>query len=309
MVRRHHQHQRERGDHIERDEALGRVISEIGIDRGGDRHLSGGGDQHRVTVGRLMRDVFGRDPPAGARLVLDDGGGAGVLLELVHHQAREHVVAAAGGKSDDDADDAVGIGVLRAHLRRRRPKPAPPQRKPTSCEFVIVIPPTVLCRNVSAEAYTGRGNWEMSLWRCAILAPATIPPSQDDRSPPSRTGNPAAPTDLFGHPRGLTFLFATEMWERFSYYGMRALLVLYMVKYLLEPQRAGAVLGLAPFRHALEAVFGPLAPQPLRLADLRLLHRPRLSHADLRRLAGRPRARPAPHRHPRRRADGRSAIS
>jgi proton-dependent oligopeptide transporter, POT family len=32
--------------------------------------------------------------------------------------------------------------------------------------------------------------------------------------------------DLFGHPRGLTFLFATEMWERFSYYGMRALLVL-----------------------------------------------------------------------------------
>jgi len=37
-------------------------------------------------------------------------------------------------------------------------------------------------------------------------------------------------SDLFGHPRGLTFLFATEMWERFSYDGMRALLVLYMVK-------------------------------------------------------------------------------
>ena len=32
---------------------------------------------------------------------------------------------------------------------------------------------------------------------------------------------------------GSAFLFATEMWERFSYYGMRALLVLYMVKYLL----------------------------------------------------------------------------
>ena len=41
--------------------------------------------------------------------------------------------------------------------------------------------------------------------------------------------------DLFGHPRALTFLFTTEMWERFSYYGMRALLVLYMVKYLLQP--------------------------------------------------------------------------
>ena len=48
---------------------------------------------------------------------------------------------------------------------------------------------------------------------------------------------------MFGHPRGLTYLFATEMWERFSYYGMRALLVLYMVKYLLDPQRAGNVAG------------------------------------------------------------------
>jgi dipeptide/tripeptide permease len=45
----------------------------------------------------------------------------------------------------------------------------------------------------------------------------------------------AAEGDFLGHPRGLTFLFTTEMWERFSYYGMRALLVLYMVKYLLLP--------------------------------------------------------------------------
>jgi POT family proton-dependent oligopeptide transporter len=51
--------------------------------------------------------------------------------------------------------------------------------------------------------------------------------------------------DLFGHPRALSFLFATEMWERFSYYGMRALLVLYMVKYLLLPAQAGNVAGLA----------------------------------------------------------------
>src|SRR5450432_20258 len=68
---------------------------------------------------------------------------------------------------------------------------------------------------------------------------------------------------LFGHPRGLTFLYATEMWERFSYYGMRALLVLYMVKYLLDPQRANGVTGLSTFRSALEFVFGPLATQPL----------------------------------------------
>ena len=41
----------------------------------------------------------------------------------------------------------------------------------------------------------------------------------------------AAPGDatFFGHPRGLATLFFTEMWERFSYYGMRALLVLFMV--------------------------------------------------------------------------------
>jgi POT family proton-dependent oligopeptide transporter len=35
--------------------------------------------------------------------------------------------------------------------------------------------------------------------------------------------------ELFGHPIGLYVLFFTEMWERFSYYGMRAILVLYLV--------------------------------------------------------------------------------
>ena len=69
--------------------------------------------------------------------------------------------------------------------------------------------------------------------------------------------------ELFGHPRALAYLFTTEMWERFSYYGMRALLVLYMVKYLFTPQGSGDVLGLTPFKHGLEFVFGPLAPQPL----------------------------------------------
>jgi len=39
-----------------------------------------------------------------------------------------------------------------------------------------------------------------------------------------------APVQLLGHPRGLATLFMTEMWERFSYYGMRALLVLFMVE-------------------------------------------------------------------------------
>jgi proton-dependent oligopeptide transporter, POT family len=79
----------------------------------------------------------------------------------------------------------------------------------------------------------------------------------------SSSDEPPARAELFGHPRGLSFLFATEMWERFSYYGMRALLVLYMVKYLLLPAQAGSVVGLAAFRGALEAVFGPLSIQPL----------------------------------------------
>ena len=77
------------------------------------------------------------------------------------------------------------------------------------------------------------------------------------------TNRAATSGELFGHPRALSYLFATEMWERFSYYGMRALLVLYMVKYLLLPAQAGSVLGLASFKDALELVFGPLDTQPL----------------------------------------------
>ncbi|MEV0176562.1 oligopeptide:H+ symporter [Streptomyces sp. NPDC050803] len=42
-------------------------------------------------------------------------------------------------------------------------------------------------------------------------------------------GTPGSEKTFFGHPRGLATLFMTEMWERFSYYGMRALLVLYLV--------------------------------------------------------------------------------
>jgi POT family proton-dependent oligopeptide transporter len=38
----------------------------------------------------------------------------------------------------------------------------------------------------------------------------------------------APPSKATGHPRGLYVLFGSEMWERFSYYGMRALLVLYL---------------------------------------------------------------------------------
>ena len=70
------------------------------------------------------------------------------------------------------------------------------------------------------------------------------------------------PKQLFGHPRGLSFLFATEMWERFSYYGMRALLVLYLVKYVLLPEHSSQVIGLLTLKSGLELIFGPLEAQP-----------------------------------------------
>ncbi len=59
-----------------------------------------------------------------------------------------------------------------------------------------------------------------------------------------------ADKSFFGHPRGLATLFFTEMWERFSYYGMRALLMLYMVHKVSEgglgfgDAKAGSVYGL-----------------------------------------------------------------
>jgi proton-dependent oligopeptide transporter, POT family len=71
-----------------------------------------------------------------------------------------------------------------------------------------------------------------------------------------------AQAEFLGHPRGLSFLFATEMWERFSYYGMRALLVLYLVEYVLQPETAGQVIGLAALKRVLEAPLGPLDVQP-----------------------------------------------
>jgi POT family proton-dependent oligopeptide transporter len=56
----------------------------------------------------------------------------------------------------------------------------------------------------------------------------------------------AAQKEWFGHPRGLSTLFFTEFWERFSFYGMRAILLLFMLKgsFEMEPGTAGAVLGL-----------------------------------------------------------------
>lgn len=69
--------------------------------------------------------------------------------------------------------------------------------------------------------------------------------------------------EFFGHPSGLFVLFMAEMWERMSYYGMRALLTLYMIKYLMaDPERMARVLGFDTLKFILETGFGPLAIQP-----------------------------------------------
>ena len=73
-------------------------------------------------------------------------------------------------------------------------------------------------------------------------------------TPSSRGG---AMEEMFlGHPKGLFVLFLTEMWERFSYYGMRSLLILYMVNYLFKQPDLGAhLLGFDAVRGAYESLF------------------------------------------------------
>lgn len=77
----------------------------------------------------------------------------------------------------------------------------------------------------------------------------------------SDAGAPRA--QLWGHPRGLAVLSLTELWERFSYYGMMGLLTLYMTKQLLLPGHVEQVWGFEPFRAVVEGAFGQLTPLAL----------------------------------------------
>ncbi len=113
-------------------------------------------------------------------------------------------------------------------------------------------------------------------------------------------------TTFLGHPIGLTYLFGTEMWERFSYYGNRVLLPIYLTGYLLLPGRAEHVIGYT--RRSSTSLSGCSAAQSRHPAaavgDLRRLYRPRLFHAADRRLSRRQVVRPALHRDLRRHRDG-----
>jgi POT family proton-dependent oligopeptide transporter len=66
------------------------------------------------------------------------------------------------------------------------------------------------------------------------------------------------PHTFFGQPMALAYLSFTEAWERFSYYGMTAILVLYMSQSLLLPGHVENIAGFTGFRAALESVFGPM---------------------------------------------------
>jgi POT family proton-dependent oligopeptide transporter len=69
----------------------------------------------------------------------------------------------------------------------------------------------------------------------------------------------APPSDraFLGHPKGLGYLAFTEAWERFSYYGMQSLLVLYIAKYLLLPGRIENVAFFVSFRKLYGTLEGP----------------------------------------------------
>lgn len=64
------------------------------------------------------------------------------------------------------------------------------------------------------------------------------PTADSPREPDITHVNPADRQTWFGHPRQLARLFTTEMWERFGYYGMRALLTLYLTKHFVFGDRA-----------------------------------------------------------------------
>jgi len=72
---------------------------------------------------------------------------------------------------------------------------------------------------------------------------------------------------FLGHPRGLAYLAFTEAWERFSYYGMQTLLVLYMVRQLLHAGHIERIVGFTAFRATLERAYGgPLSTVALASA-------------------------------------------
>jgi POT family proton-dependent oligopeptide transporter len=91
------------------------------------------------------------------------------------------------------------------------------------------------------------------------------PAVEEPFSPASGKSNPAQKGTWFGHPRQLARLFTTEMWERFGYYGMRALLTLYLTTHFLfsDQQATGLYGGYTALVYLTPLVGGFLADQYL----------------------------------------------
>src|SRR5881394_2904906 len=91
------------------------------------------------------------------------------------------------------------------------------------------------------------------------------PAIEEPGSPDISHENPAKQREWFGHPRQLARLFTTEMWERFGYYGMRALLTLYLTKHFLfsDSQATGLYGGYTALVYLTPLIGGFLADQYL----------------------------------------------
>src|SRR5437763_13236977 len=91
------------------------------------------------------------------------------------------------------------------------------------------------------------------------------PAVEEPFSPASGRTDPADKKTWFGHPRQLARLFTTEMWERFGYYGMRALLTLYLTKHFLfsDSQATGLYGGYTALVYLTPLIGGFLADQYL----------------------------------------------
>ncbi len=86
----------------------------------------------------------------------------------------------------------------------------------------------------------------------ALDLPSAKPVSRDD-------------TAFLGHPLGLAWLSACELWERFSYYGMQGLLSFYLIQYLFLPEHINNVMGIGAVRGVIEHFLGPRTPLQLGL--------------------------------------------
>lgn len=75
--------------------------------------------------------------------------------------------------------------------------------------------------------------------------------------------NQTAAPELWGHPRGMAYIVFTEAWERFSFYGMQALLVLYLSTHLLPDNRYEHVWGMASLIDITTSIFGELSTHAL----------------------------------------------